>query len=602
MRTEEELVKLIEYHNDLYWKKNTPEILDIEYDMLLQELGDINPNHSLITQIHTPEVAINAKKVKHNNPMLSLNKAYSLEEVLAWAKKYIRNNDELFRIQPKFDGISANYENGILATRGDGEFGENVTDKLPLIELESEGYRGKLNRDVRGEIIIRDDDFKEKYNTITRKDGRLYKNSRNAVAGIIGLKTIKLMLAQNAKVTLIDYEYISHTVKFAQLAEKWDEILSKLDALPYPMDGIVIKLADATYAESLGNTAHHPRGQIAFKFTGIKKETKLLNVNWSFGKNCLTPVAELEPVELGGVTIRHATLHNYQNILDKDIAIGDIVTLERAGDVIPYIISSKNGEHRKSCIISECPSCGQELKLVGPELTCQNDECFEICLQRLLAAIRSIGIERLGEPNVRKMMESLEVKSLKDVFELSKDDIAKLDGFKTKSIDNLYNEIQKRKVVNDYELLAALNIAGIGKTIAKTILKTWTIAELQNLSLDELSSLDGIGPERAKGITEDLITNATLIEELTSIITTVQTKGQIKEDSKKICFTGKMPEKRSVYEKLASDNGFEPFSKVTKELDILVAMDISKSSSKLKKAEKAGIQIMDLETWLNSIK
>ena len=136
------------------------------------------------------------------------------------------------------------------------------------------------------------------------------------------------------------------------MKKKWPIILEKIENLPYPMDGIVVKLADSNYSNSLGNTAHHPRGQIAFKFTGIRKETKLLDVDWSFGKNCLTPVAELEPVDIGGITIRHATLHNVQNIIDKDIQIGDTVTVERAGDVIPYIVESKACETRKSCLIT----------------------------------------------------------------------------------------------------------------------------------------------------------------------------------------------------------------------------------------------------------
>jgi len=601
MRTEKELEKLIEYHNNLYWSKSEPEILDMEYDMLLRDLESINPQHKLITKINTPNISNENGKVKHTSPMLSLNKAYSLDEVLTWAKKYIRNDDELFRIQPKYDGISANYEGGILATRGDGEFGENVTDKLPLIELESKGYKGILNRDVRGEIVIRDDDFKTKYNTITRKDGKLYKNSRNAVAGIIGLKKIDLMLAQNAKVTLVDYEYISYSVKYSDFRKKWARIISELEALPYPMDGIVIKLEDAKYAESLGNTAHHPRGQIAYKFTGIKKQTKLLDVEWSFGKNCLTPVAELEPVELGGVTIKHATLHNYQNIKDKDICIGDIVTLERAGDVIPYIISSVPSENRKSAIISDCPSCGEKLKLIGPDLNCINEKCFEICLQRLLAAVRSIGIERLGEPNVRKMMKSLAVENLKDIFELSLEDIFTLEGFKDKSANNLYNEIQKRKTVQDFEFLAALNMAGIGKTIAKTILQKWSFDELQNLNAEQLATIEGIGPERGVVIEKELIKNSILIKDLLEVISIIDSKGIVKENLQTICFTGKMPEKRSFYEKMASEKGFEPSSKVTKELNILVAMDITKSSSKLKKAEKAGVKIMDLQSWLDFV-
>jgi len=334
--TEEELIALIEKHNTLYWKNGTPEISDTEYDILLRKLEAINPDHPILQKVHTPAV-VTSGKVKHKTPMLSLDKAYSLEELLTWAAKYARNDNEQFLIQPKYDGISANFADGVLATRGDGELGENISDKIELIELETEGYKGPLDRPIRGEIIIRNDDFKNLYSKIKRKDGKHYKNSRNAVAGIMGLKDITQMVQQNAKLTLIDYDMVSYSVKFANFAEKWTDILQKIKSLPYPMDGLVIKLADKEYGDSLGMTAHHPRSQIAFKFSGVRKETKLLDVEWSFGKNCLTPVALLEPVEIGGVTIKHATLHNIQNIIDRDVHIGDTVTVERAGDVIPEL-------------------------------------------------------------------------------------------------------------------------------------------------------------------------------------------------------------------------------------------------------------------------
>ena len=172
-----------------------------------------------------------------------------------------------------------------------------------------------------------------------------------------GLLDISDMRRQGAKLTLVDYEMISYPVKYSELEKRWPELLEKIENLPYPMDGIVIKLADEEYSESLGNTAHHPRGQIAFKFSGIRKETILKDVKWSFGKNCLTPVAKFEPVEIGGVTIQQASLHNAQNIIDKDIHINDRVVIERAGDVIPYIVSALPGKDRRDPMISECPNC-----------------------------------------------------------------------------------------------------------------------------------------------------------------------------------------------------------------------------------------------------
>ncbi|MDD5600072.1 MAG: hypothetical protein PHV82_19155, partial [Victivallaceae bacterium] len=300
---ERELVELITHHNECYWEQGILEISDERYDELIRALAKINPEHSLVNAINAPKIA-GAGKVTHLKPMLSLDKAYSFADLLAWATKNKRSDDELYLIEPKYDGISANYADNILATRGDGETGEDISDKLPLIELETAGYTGPVDRPVRGEILIRNDDFKNIYSHITKKNGGTYKNSRNAVGGIMGLLDISDMLRQHAKLTLVDYEMISYEVKFCELEKRWPELLEEIEKLPYPMDGIVIKLADEKYSESLGNTAHHPRGQIAFKFSGIRKDSLLKNIQWSFGKNCLTTVAELEPVEIGGVTIR----------------------------------------------------------------------------------------------------------------------------------------------------------------------------------------------------------------------------------------------------------------------------------------------------------
>ena len=597
---EQKLVELIEHHNELYWDQAAPEIADTEYDLLIRQLQAINPEHPLVTAVYTPSVATQGK-VKHEKPMLSLDKAYSLEELLTWAKKFARNSDEKFLIQPKYDGISANFANNVLATRGDGVEGENITDKLPLIELEAIAYTGPLNRPARGEIIIRNDDFKEKYSKIVRKDGKHYKNSRNAVAGIMGLKEIDHMVAQKAKLTLINYDLVSFTVKLANFEQKWPEILQKIEELPYPMDGIVVKFADEAFAESLGSTAHHPRGQIAFKFTGVRKQTKLLDVDWSFGKNCLTPVALLEPVDIGGITIQHATLHNIQNIIDRDIEIGDTVTVERAGDVIPYILDSEPGEERRSCMITNCPSCHSVLEREGPEICCKNDECPETRIQRLLASVRNIGIERLGEPNIRKMMSTLGVKSLKDIFGLTLIEVLKLEGFKEKSAKNLLEEIETARHVNDFQVLAALNIRAIGKNVAKTILANYDLSELRKLEIEHLSEIDGVGPERAEALFCELRKQADFLDELLECVTITSTKDNDSPALPTICFTGKMPEPRSYYEKLASEHGFEPTSSVTKELAILVAQDINSGSSKLAKAAKLGVKLMQLDEWREQV-
>ncbi len=599
MRTVAELEKLIAYHNELYWKKAAPEISDAEYDFLMRELESLQPDHPLITAVHGQAVA-SGGKVKHTEPMLSLDKAYSLEKVLEWADKYIRSADEMLLIQPKYDGISARWDNGVLVTRGDGSEGEDISDKVPLIELESIDYTGKLRKEeaIRGEIVIRDDDFRNIYSHIRRKNGDVYKNSRNAVAGIMGLKEIDDIQAQGAKLTLVDYRKISYAYSRRDLPEYFAELLEKIENLPYPTDGVVIKIADEEYAASLGNTAHHPRGAIAFKFTNIRRQSVLRKVEWSFGKNCLTPVAEIDPVEIGGVTITHATLHNLQNVLDRDLCINDIIEVERAGDVIPYIVNSLPGENRESVLIKECPCCGSTLEQRGPELCCLNKDCFEVRLQNLLAAVRNIGIERLGEPTLRKMMQTLNIRTLRQIFELQIADIMKLESFKEKSAENLYKEIGKARKVTDFQLLASLNIPHVGLNVAKVILKTVPLDELRKADEENLANIAGVGPERAKAIRAVLDEQSDFIDEMLSAVEVIHSKQSGGENLPTVCFTGKMPEKRSFYEDLARSKGFEPVDTVSKELALLVAADLNGSGSKLTKAAKLGIKVVTLAEFL----
>lgn len=594
-----ELAARIENNDKLYWELGEPQISDEEYDFLVRTLSKQDPNHPLLSKVSAPAVAASGK-VRHKEPMLSLDKAYSLEELMAWSAKFARNPEEELLVQPKYDGISAIFADGILATRGDGDIGENISDKISLIELEAKGYIGPLDRSGRGEIVIRNDDFKNIYSKITRKDGNHYKNPRNAVAGIMGLKKIDEMVQQGAKLTLVDYDLVVFTSKFADFEENWPGFVEKIESLPYPMDGIVVKLADKAYATSLGVTAHHPRGSIAFKFSGVRKETKLLDVEWSFGKNCLTPVASLEPVDIGGVTIKRASLHNIQNIIDRDIQVGDLVVVERAGDVIPHIVDAKPGEERLSCIITECPSCGSSLVRLGPEISCENPKCPETLVRRLLASIRSIGIDRLGEPNVRRMMETLGVETLKDIFELSVADILKLEGFKDKSASNLHREIQSARTVDDFQVVAALNIRGIGANVAKSILEYHTLEELRKISDEELAEIDGVGPERAEALYRELRGQADFLDELLGVVEVAQTKGSEVTTAPTVCFTGKMAEKRSFYANLAKERGFEPSDSVTSSLSLLVANDPAAGGGKLAKAAKLGVRIVALYDWLNS--
>ena len=590
-----ELAALLEYHNRAYWEKGAPEISDARYDEIVEVLRKADPGNPLLEKVYAPSVA-SGGKVRHAEPMLSLDKAYTLDAVLDWARKFARSEEEEMLVQPKYDGISAKYDGKVLVTRGDGVFGEDVTDKLPLIELEAPGYTGKLDRPARGELVIRDDDFATLYRNIRKKDGQLYKNSRNAVAGIMGLKDISEMQLQKAKLTLADYTLISYRVRLADLPSRWEELKLALAQLPYPQDGIVVKFADAAFAASLGRTVHHPRGEIAYKFTNIRRETVLRDVEWSFGKNCLTPVACLDPVEISGTTIRRATLHNVQNILDLGVMIGDTVVVERAGDVIPYIVESRPGILRRTALIENCPACRTALVRRGPELCCPNAECSETRLQRLFGAVRNLGIERLGEPTLRKMMAKFDIRHIGDLFEISAKDLLQIEGFAEKSASSLVAEIQKARRIEDYRLLAALNIPNIGPNIAKLLLAKYSFAELRKATAEELAAIDGIGPERANAVVAELAAQSDFLDELLTAVTLIASVAS--GDAPTICFTGKMPEKRSYYEKIAEKIGYRCVDDATSTLRLLVADDPSGNSTKLRNARKYGTKILSLADFL----
>lgn len=519
--SEEMLIAKIRECNRRYWEEEASgDLSDPEYDLLMEALRKRNPSHPLLSEVHAPKVSGTGAKVHHARPMLSLDKAYSLDELMSWAEKYHRSEEELFLVQPKYDGISAIWNGSVLATRGDGYDGEDISNKTPLIEVETVGFRGPLSavsHAVRGEIVIREDDFKTVYASILNRNGKPYRNPRNAVAGMMGLKEIGPMLEQGAKLTFVDYNLFSENVKYSELRSRWEALCRTLSALPYPMDGIVVKLADEAYSDSLGSTAHHPRGQMAFKFTNRRHVSKLVNVVWSFGKNCLTPVAEFEPVEIGGTTIRNASLHNLQNILDRDIQIGDYVEVERAGNVIPYIAAVTPGPERRSCVISKCPSCGHDLVVELPELRCVNPDCEETIVQRLLAAVRILGIDGIGESNVRRMVRNLGIRHLSRMFELGVLDWRQLDGIGDTAAKKLYRQIQAARKTPDWKLLTALNIKGIGPNIAKLLLEKISFGELRSATVESLSEIGGIGPERAGMLKKELERQADSIDELLSI-------------------------------------------------------------------------------------
>ncbi len=586
----------IKKHDEAYWILQDPLIEDHIYDKKVNKLLELEPDNEYLKKPKTP-VVDSKGKVKHKIKMLSLDKVYSFVEILKWCKKVARDINEKFKIMPKYDGVSGQLIDGVLATRGDGEVGEDITHKLPFMEILKANPK---ENNVRGEILFLKSKFKEIKDTFTRKSGEKYKNERNAVGGILTRDDIKVIKV----LTFIDFNHTVIPVTLKTIEEDgqdaWDDMVSFMQDIDYPVDGIVVQLEDEKYGKSLGTTRHHAKDSIAFKFANPFKWSKIIGITWSMGKHVLTPIIQIEPIEVSGVIIKNVSGHNMKNILDKDICIGDIVKVERAGDVIPFITEVKYGKKRVGGHITKCPECGSNVTYIEPELVCENPTCTGKHLNTLMDAVERIGIERLGKPTLNKMIKTLNVKNLVDIFNLTKNDILKLEGFKETSANNLYNEIQKpiQEGVYEWQLLACLNIEGIGRSLSKDLLEGTTLFNLSSFELVDWNNIPGIGPERANALINGFLDNSIYLNKLTKILPIknqeVKTEGLIK-----VCFTGRFPKKKAYYYDLLNKN-YEILEKV-KDIDMLVVADPSKQSNKMKAALKKGIKIIGIDELLENL-
>ena len=601
----EELEKIIKINDELYWSGN-PKISDEEYDSLVEELKSLDPNNKLINKINPLTNIVDVKKVKHKNPMLSLDKVYSNEDLFKWVKSKSRDENEMFLIQPKYDGISGKIENYTknfdinnvtLSTRGNGYVGENITDKLSIIKIDSDI---EATEELLGEILITKDDFKNLFSKIISPSTKKpYKNPRNATAGIMGTDDVSFFEKQNAKLTFVDYNKNTYSVNSANFEYRWEMFVEMIQKLPYPMDGIVVKLADNEYANSLGNTAHHPRSAVAFKFKNPQAKTKVIDMEWSFGKNYLTPVAILEPVDINGITVERVSVANYENLKKLNLNIGDEVIIERAGDVIPHIVSVIKSKDSTTPFIDKCPCCNSELKVELPELICPNDNCKEKIIRRLLFSIRSLGIDGVGIPTITKIYESANIDNLYGFLKLNRLTLTRI-GFGDKTAENIINSINKTNVINDYQFITCLNIADVGEEVAKLMLTQYSIEDLMLINrVEDLTKIKGIGEKTAIKVIEYFRNNLEYAMVLRSMFQIIDNKvNDNNESNGTVCFTGAMDNPRKYYEEIALQKHFTPVNSVSKDLTYLVVADLNSNSSKMQKARKYEINIITVEEFM----
>lgn len=556
----EALRRQINFHNYRYHVLDAPVVSDLEYDRLMRELKRIEADHPELVTADSPTLRVGGSpadrfvKVRHPAPILSLGNAFSEAEVHAWlervAKVDARVRSADFLVEPKLDGLTVvlHYEGGLFtlgATRGDGELGEDITANLrtvrslPLrIPVEGSAAEVPARLIVRGEALITRQDFEAMNRQLAQEGERPYVNPRNAAAG--ALRQLDPGLTAQRPITLVAYalvdadgsaptrqtdvlEYLSaigfrvpSPVRHAQGLEQaiafgqaWAE---RREELPYEVDGMVIKVNDLSLAAELGVVGKDPRGAIAFKFPAREVSTPLEDIGVNVGRTgVITPYAILEPVEVGGVTVRQATLHNFDYIAEKDIRIGDRVMIKRAGDVIPYVIGpildARKGTEKPYRPPRSCPSCGEPLERIAGEVAvyCPNAACpaqlvrnLEHFVSRSAMDIRGLGI-RLAE----QFVESGLVADVADLYSLRREALLQLEGFADKKADNLIEAIALSRSQPLSRLIFSLGVRGVGEVVAADLAGRFTdLDALAAASPESLERIEGIGPNIAQAIVD----------------------------------------------------------------------------------------------------
>ena len=567
----EDLKEKIHFHNHRYHVMDSPIISDAEFDKLLNELKRIEAERPDWITADSPTRRAGAKpadrfdKVRHPAPILSLANAFGAEDARAWLERVKRIDDRAenakFVVEPKIDGLSVvlHYRDGVFvqgATRGDGEVGEDITQNLrtiraiplriPVRESKVESrksttfdLRPPTYLVVRGEAFMPVKEFEELNRKLEEAGEKTYQNPRNTAAGSLRqldpeltasrpltILVYQIVHAEGGKVPTSQWEILEYLKalgfpvtdiakrfddfeKAIAYAESWEK---KRDTLSYETDGIVIKIDDLTLAGELGFVGKDPRGAIAFKFPARQVTTTLNDIGVAVGRTgVLTPYAVLEAVEIGGVIVERATLHNFDYIAEKDIRVGDRVLVKRAGEVIPYVIGpvvdARKGKEKKYKPPTKCPACGQDVEHFEGEVAwyCVNAACPAQLVRNIEHYVSrgAMDIEGLGIKIVEQLIESGLVKDVADLYTLKRDQLLALEGFKDKKTDNLLTAIRNSKSQSLARLIAALGIHGVGEVMAGDLASTFPeLDALSKSKADDLMQIEGLGPNIAESIVD----------------------------------------------------------------------------------------------------
>ncbi|GBE02127.1 DNA ligase [bacterium BMS3Bbin06] len=649
----ERLVRDLNYHCYRYYVLDSPVISDEEYDRLYLKLKELEEKTNYILP-DSPTQRVGAPplekfvKVRHKEPMLSLDNAFSHEEVIEFdrrVRRYLKTEEEIeYTVEPKYDGlaIELTYRRAILvqaSTRGDGYVGEDVTQNIRTIKsiplrIEGDGDIPEYI-DIRGEIYMNIDDFETLNREREKKGEALFANPRNAAAGsvrqldpsVTASRTLHLACygvgAISGRTFRSQWEFIQWLRKkrfpvpervrlergIHRVIEAIREIESERSMLPFETDGAVIKVNDFDLQRKLGLKTREPRWATAYKFPAHQGTTRVLEIIPSVGRTgIITPVAHLKPVRIGGVTVSRSTLHNWDEVKRKDIRVGDWVIVERAGDVIPHVImvikEKRTGSEKPFPVPERCPVCGARVVREEGEvaLRCVGLNCPAQARERIrhFASRGAMDIEGLGEKNVELLLSKGLIKHFIDIYKLKKDDLLTLPRFAEKSAENLIDAIEKSKETTLARFLYALGIPHVGEYAARLLAKNFRdLKDLYHVGPGKISSIRQMGEKIARSVSDFFNDgdggNIETLEEMQRLGIRVSNPDYESEkhagrplEGLTFVITGTLPRPRKEVEELISSLGGHAASSVSGSTDYLLVGE--NPGSKLKKAESLGVR------------
>ena len=658
----EKLVKDLTYHCYRYYVLDSPVISDEEYDQLYHRLKELEERYNYILP-DSPTQRIGAspldkfKKVKHTEPMLSLDNAFSYDEVKEFEKRVKRflGTDAVieYTVEPKYDGlaIELTYRDGLLfraSTRGDGYEGEDVTQNIRTIKSMplkiAEVSKVPAEIDIRGEVYMDIEEFEALNREREQKGESVFANPRNAAAGSVRqldssiTAARKLHLACYGIGTVTGIEFKSQLEFFkwlektrfpipsvVKLGKGIDEVIhlireieEKRSTFPFETDGAVIKVNDFELQRLLGVKTREPRWAIAYKFPAHQGTTRIKDIIPSVGRtSVITPIAMLEPVRIGGVTVSRSTLHNWDEIKRKDIRVGDTVVVERAGDVIPHVVmvikEKRTGKEKAFHIPEKCPVCGSKIVREEGEVAvrCVGLNCPAQVQERIrhFASRGALDIEGLGEKNVELLYSSGLVSHFVDMYRLKKEDLLKLPRFAEKSAQNLIDAIERSKHITLARFLYALGILHVGEYASKLLAKNFEkLEDLYEISTERIIKIKQMGEKIASSVSDffkdpENIKTLKTLKSLGLKITNPDFKGKEKWERPleglTFVITGTLPRPRNEVEELIESLGAHASSLVSKSTDYVIVGE--NPGSKLQKAQSLGVKTLSYEELLKII-